>query len=145
MRRVTLSVVVVLLAAACGSSQPVSTSGGRAAIGVNLQSPPFFGSGTTAPANVDVVVENRSASPIVVRNVRLESIGMAQWGVQTINRMFNETIAPGDTKAFPLFATARALVSRMTYTEPLTVRSIVQFESEGKRFQEIYTGQANQN
>lgn len=119
-------------------------SGGRAALAVSLVSPVFFGSGTTAPANLDVIVENRAGVPITIRSVRVESMGMAQWGIYPAQRMFNETVGAGQTKAFPIFATAQARAARMTMTEPLTVRAIVQFASGEERYQEVYIGRVIQ-
>ena len=140
MRKSAISLVVVALLAGCGSSQPFSASGGRAGVGVMLAGPVFFGSGNTAPANLDVIVENRSALPIVVRNVRIESSGMAQWGIYPIARTFRETVNPGEARAFPIFATAVARSARYTPNEPLSVRAIVQFDSEENRFQEVFNG-----
>ena len=133
----------ILLAAACGSGS-MTTSGGRAAVAVSLASQVFFGSGTTAPANLDVIVENRSGLPIKVRNIRVQSSGMVQWGIYPVQRAFNETLAPGEAKAFPLFATAVARYSRSMPNEPLSVRAVVQFESGEKNYQEMYNGQAYQ-
>jgi hypothetical protein len=132
----------LILAVACGTSTPISTSGGRAGVGVVLLAPVFFGSGTTAPANVEVLVENRAGLPITVRSIRVESSGMMSWGIYPSQRTFSETIAAGEAKAFPMFATAAARSSRMTPNEPLTVRAVVQFQAGKERFQEIYTGRA---
>ena len=144
--RVSRLIPIVLLAAACASSSddrvPASTSGGLAGVGVTLLSPVFFGSGTNAPANIEVVVENRAGVPIVIRNVRLESSGMMSWGIYPTQRMFNETINAGEAKAFPMFATASARSSRMTPNEPLMVRAVVQFDAGKERYQEIYHGRA---
>jgi hypothetical protein len=134
---------MILFAMACSSSgPPVSTSGGRAGIAVTLVTPVFFGSSTSAPANIEVLVENRAGVPIVVRNISLQSSGMLTWGIYPTQRMFNESINPGEAKAFPMFATAAARQARMTPNEPLTVRAVVQFEAGKERFQEIYTGGA---
>lgn len=135
-------VPIVLLAAACGSTDAMSTSGGRAAVGVSLVSQVFFGSGNTAPANLDVIVENRSAQPIIVRNIRVSSSGMVQWAIYPVQRAFRETLNPGEAKAFPMFATAVSRYARTTPNEPLNVRTVVQFESGKERFQEIYNGPA---
>jgi hypothetical protein len=143
MKKIAVALTSLALIA-CGSTKPMSTSGGRAAVGVALVSQVFFGSGTTAPANLDVVVENRSAHPIVVRNIRAQSSGMVQWGIYPVQRNFNETLNPGEAKSFPLFATAVARYARMTPNEPLNVRAVVDFQSEGRRYQEMYVGQAVQ-
>ena len=140
MRASVISALLFSFAVGCGSSKPFSTSGGRAAVGVDLVSPVFFGSGTTAPANLDVIVENRSASPIVVRTVRVDSSGMAQWGIYPVQRTFRVTLNPGEAKVFPIFATAVASRARYTPNEPLSVRAVVQFDSGNDRFQEIYQG-----
>ena len=140
MRTSVVSALLLLFGIACGSSKPFSASGGRAAVGVNLVAPVFFGSGTTAPANLDVIVENRSASPIVVRSVRVESTAMAQWGLYPAQRVFRVTVNPGEAKAFPIFATAVTGRARYTPNEPLAVRALVQFDSGEERFQEIYQG-----
>ena len=142
--RTSRLIPLLLIAAACGSSQPISTSGGRAAIGVVLNSPVFFGSSPTAPANLDVVVENRSGAPIVVRNIRVESSGMMRWGIYPVQRAFRETLAPGELKAFPIFATAGTNSPRSTMQEPLTVRAVVQFDAGTERFQELFHGVAIQ-
>lgn len=134
-------IAIVVLAAACSSAgPPMSTSGGRAGVAVTLASPVFFGSGTTAPANLEVLVENRAGVAIVVRNISIQSSGMLSWGIYPTQRMFNETVNPGEAKAFPMFATAGARTSRMTPNEPLTVRAVVQFDAGKERFQEIFTG-----
>jgi hypothetical protein len=129
-----------VLLAGCAATQPFTTSGGRAAVGVALTAPVYFGSGTTAPANIDVIVENRSMQPLVVRSIRIESSNMAQWGILTISRVFRETVAPGEMKAFAIFATAVTNRVRYTPNEPLNVRAIVQFESEGNTYQELFNG-----
>ncbi|HUF70611.1 MAG TPA: hypothetical protein VMM79_18325 [Longimicrobiales bacterium] len=133
-----------MLVAACGSGSQYSTSGGLVGVGLVLVSPVFFGSGTSAPANLEVVVENRAAQPLVVRSVRAQSSGMVQWGIYPVQRTFNETINPGEAKSFPLFATAVARYARMTPNEPLNVRAVVEFETAGKRYQELYHGQAHE-
>jgi hypothetical protein len=139
--KVARLVAIVFVMAACSSGgPPMSTSGGRAGVAVTLASPVFFGSGTTAPANLEVLVENRAGVPIVVRNISIQSSGMLSWGIYPTQRMFNETVNPGEAKAFPMFATASARTSRMTPNEPLTVRTVVQFDAGKERFQEIYSG-----
>lgn len=142
MKTLRLLPVILLLIACSSSGPPVSTSGGRAGVAVTLLTPVFFGSSTTAPANIEVVVENRAGVAIVVRNITLQSSGMMTWGVYPTQRMFNETVNAGEAKAFPMFATAAARQARMTPSEPLTVRAVVQFDAGKERFQEIYTGGA---
>ena len=141
MMKVSGVIAIALVFAACSTGgTPMSTSGGRAGVAVTLVSPVFFGSGTTAPANIEVLVENRAGVPIVVRNINLQSSGMMSWGIYPTQRMFNETVNPGEAKAFPMFATASARTSRMTPNEPLTVRAVVQFDAGKERYQEIYSG-----
>ena len=65
---------------------------------------------------------------------------MVQWGICPVQRAFNETIAPGEAKAFPMFATAVTRYTRSMPNEPLNVRAVVQFESGEKNYQELYNG-----
>ncbi|HUP50407.1 MAG TPA: hypothetical protein VNA04_16650 [Thermoanaerobaculia bacterium] len=141
--RALFVVLVLVTAAACGTGQPISTSGGRAAVGVQLVGSVFFGSGSTAPANLEVLVENRSPAEIVVRHIRVESSGMATWGIYPAQRTFRETLSPGQVRAFPMYATAAT--TRRSPTEPLTVRAVVQFDSGTERFQEFFSGMVHQD
>jgi hypothetical protein len=123
-----------LLAAACASS-PQEPS--LVEVDVRTGGSLFFGSGTTAPLMAEVVVGNRTSAPIVLRGIRLSSPGMSQYSLLPESRTFNDTIAAGEAKAYPMTPTAVASRARMTVNEPLTIRAEIDFESGGKRRREI--------
>lgn len=139
-RRVSLLFLVVLISVlftvACGS-----TGSGRPAniaapdVHAELNGSVFFGSGTTAPANIDVTVTNRSAVPIVLRRIEVDSPGMGTYGIVRTARTVRENIGPGETKSVTVFATAVTTVRNPS--EPLTLRVIADFESGKDRWREI--------
>ena len=96
----------------------------------------FFGSNTTAPATIDVRVRNRATVPITVRRIELDSPGMGQYTLARISRMYREVVPPGEEKSITVFATAVAQTTPRP-TEPLTIRAIVELESQGQIWREI--------
>jgi len=130
------TVLATLLALGCGSAgsaRPATVA--KPDMNVELAHDLFFGSGSTAPATIDVTVLNRATIPILLRRVELSSPGMVQYGIYPITRQFRETIQPGETKTVAVFATAQTSVRRPT--EPLTLRAIVDFEASGKVWREM--------
>jgi hypothetical protein len=132
----SLLFLVVLFAIACGS-----TGSGRPAniaapeVSAALNNTPFFGSGDTAPANIDVTVTNRATVPIVLRRLEVDSPGMGTYGLIRTSRTFRENLAPGETTNVVVFATAVTRVRNPS--EPLTIRVIADFESGKDRWREI--------
>ena len=123
---------------ACSSLNKPPTPG-RPVVDLTQQSAIFFGSGGEAPLNLAVTISNPAKEPIVVRRIRVTAgIGMTQYSVRPAERMVNETIAPGETKELYLTATAYTNRTRLTPTEPLGLRTILDYESGGKRHQELY-------
>jgi hypothetical protein len=135
MRR-TLS-FLLLLSLACGSTQARRPEGmPQPDIDADLVSPLFFGSGTTAPATIEVRVGNRGQAPIVLRRIEIDSPGMGQYTLLRYVRQHNETIPPGEVKALTAFATAVAQTTRRP-SEPLTIRAIVELQSQGQTWREV--------
>ena len=137
-RRVSLLFLVVLFAMSCasgGSVRPANVAAPE--IRADLAGNIFFGSGNSAPANIDVAVTNRASVPIVLRRVEVDSPGMSTFGLIRTSRQFRETIAPGETKGVTVFATAVTNVRNPS--EPLTVRVIADFEVGKDRWREIVT------
>lgn len=104
-------------------------------IEVNLANEVFFGSSSTAPATIDIRVTNTSPQPITVRRIDVESPGMTEWGLPKQSHVYNETIAPGETRPITFFATARTITSRRS--EPLSYQTRIEFEAAGQRWQEF--------
>ena len=135
-RRVSLLFLVSLLALACGSTDSSRPSGIAAPeIDADLAGTVFFGSGNSAPANIDVTATNRANVPIVLRAVQIDTPGMATYGLIRTSRTVRETIAPGESKRVTVFATA--VTNVRTPSEPLTIRVIADFESGKDRWREI--------
>ncbi|MDP9194744.1 MAG: hypothetical protein M3P06_23860 [Acidobacteriota bacterium] len=139
-RRLSLLFFVVAVAAlftiACGSTGSSRPAGITAPdVSSDLSGTVFFGSGNTAPANIDVTVVNRASVPIVLRRVEIDSPGMATYAIRRTAREFRETIAPGETKRVTVFATATTNVR--SPSEPLTLRTIADFEVGKDRWREI--------
>jgi hypothetical protein len=136
--RVSLLFLVVLFAVSCGSAgntRPATIAAPE--IRAGLAGTVFFGSGSTAPANIDVSVTNRATVPIVLRRVEVDSPGMSTYGLVRTARTMRETIAPGETKSVTVFATAVTNVRNPS--EPLTLRVIADFENGKDRWREITT------
>jgi hypothetical protein len=134
-RRVSFLFLVVLIAA-CGSASSGRPTGIAAPeIRAGIAGTIFFGSGSTAPANIDVEVTNVANVPITLRRVEVDSPGMGTYGIQRASRIVRETIAPGETKRVTVFATAVTTVRNPS--EPLTIRVIAEFETGKDRWREI--------
>ena len=129
-------VSVTVFAVGCGSAgsaRPANLAAPE--IRAGLAGTVFFGSGTSAPANIDVSVTNRATVPIVLRRLEVDSPGMGTYGLIRTTRTVRETIAPGETKNVTVFATAVTTVRNPS--EPLTIRVIADFESGKDRWREI--------
>ena len=128
---------LLLLAIACGSANTANRPPGvtQPDIDLEIANEIFFGSGSTAPATIDVRITNTSPQPITVRRIDVESPSMTEWGLPRQSRVYNEVIAPGETKPITFFATARTITSRRS--EPLSYQARVEFEAAGQRWQEF--------
>jgi hypothetical protein len=139
-RRVSLLFLVVLAAAlfavACGSTGSSRPAGITAPeVRSDLVGTVFFGSGNTAPANIDVTITNTASVPITLLRVEVDSPGMATYRLQRTVRQVRENIGPGETKRVTVFATAITNVSNPS--EPLTLRTVADFEAGKDRWREV--------
>src|SRR5688572_966527 len=137
-RRMSLLFLVVLFAVACGStgsSRPANIAAPE--VNADVAGTIFFGSGNSAPANIDVLVTNRATVPITLRRLEVDSPGMSTYGLIRTSREIRETVAPGETKRVTVFATA--ITNVRNPSEPLTVRVIAEFETGKDRWREIVT------
>jgi len=129
----------VLFVAGCGStasSRPKDVP--KPDVEIRTLGDMFFGSGRTAPLTLEVGISNPASRPLIVRRIRVESPGMVQYGIQPTERIFRETLQPGEGRVLALTVTAIAGSSRLNATEPLTLRAWIDFEIDGKRFRELY-------
>ena len=124
-RALTFSFVFLVACASNMAQRPKEIA--QPSIEPRLASPLFFGSYSSAPATIEVLIRNNAKVPIVVRRIEVDSPGMAMFTIVKSARTFRETIPPGETKALTVFATATT--TRSNPTEPLAMRAIVDFES----------------
>ena len=132
----TLTFLLLVVLGCASSSRPADIP--RPDIGATIPHHIFFGSGGSAPANVAVSIYNRADVPITVRRVEVSSPGMAQYRLIHAARDVREVIPPRETKEVVVFTTAVSRVSNPN--EPLTMRVIVEFETNGKRWREVTLG-----
>lgn len=132
---------LLLLAAGCAASTASSTRPAtmpQPQVTIDQPAPIFFGSGFEAPLTLRVEVLNSGKDPLRVREIEVTSPGMGQYEIYPLRRYFNEEIAPGETKLFTLPAMAWTDIRRLTPTEPLSLRTIIRFETGDVRFREVY-------
>jgi len=138
--RVKCLPLFLLLALAVGcSSSGAKESPGKPALRIAQSAPLFFGSGFSAPLNVNVDISNVAKEPIRVRRVRLEpGGGQNQYNIYPHSRIVSETIQPGETKTLYVALTAYTDIRRLQPTEPLGMRAIIDYEFGGTRYQGYY-------
>lgn len=132
------SIFLLLLTLGCAStssSRPPDFP--QPDISARMVAPIFFGSGTTAPAPVEVEVRNRGRIPLVVNRIQVDSPGMTQFSIRTITRDFKQTLAPGESRAFTVFATAINETGGSHFTEPLTLRAIIEVKANDNTWREV--------
>ena len=130
--------LLLLLSAACGStsgSRPADVA--RPEIAVRQAGSIFFGSSGVAPVSIDVHITNTANVPLRVRQIEVRSPGMMQYSLVRTSKLFNETIAPGESRTLGLVATAVARETRAPSSEPLAVQAVIRFEANGRGFREV--------
>lgn len=131
--------VPILLVLACGTASQWPAGLPEPEIALQALSSPFFGSGVTSPLSLEVAITNRAAVPLAIGNIRITSFGMAQYGIRPLEHYVKQTIAPGETKLIAVTAEAVASAPGIRVTEPLTLRTDIDFEHQGKRFRKYAT------
>jgi hypothetical protein len=136
MRRTAVLLSIILVAAACSSanSQRPATIV-QPQIDVNPVGGVFFGSGSSAPMTLEVIIGNPSTTAITVREIELSSPGMSQYAIRPVRRTVRESIPAGNQTRVNVFTMAYTTVRDPT--EPLTLRAIVTFEAGATRWREV--------
>ena len=98
----------------------------------------FFGAGNTAALNLDVGIRNATQEEIIVRRVRIDPSLMTQWSVYPQEKVFKETLAPGQGRALSMYLSAYTNVSRLMPTEPLSLRATIDYDAGDKHYREYY-------
>lgn len=133
-----VAVVLLSLSIACSSASSRPADVAAPDLDVAFAAPLFFGSSRTAPASFNVTVTNQAKVPMTVHSLRLSSPSMAQYGIRPVQRLFNETLAPGESKTLYLSTTAIAAVAGIMAMEPLTLRVEGDFAVAGQRYHELF-------
>ena len=138
MMRFPIAALLIATLAACGSggsARPADVA--RSEVGVRLGAPLFFGSGQVAPATFEVTVRNQATVPIRVWRIHLSSPSMVQYAIRPVERTFNDSLEPGESKSFALVTDAVASAPRLDSTEPMNVRVEIDLEANGHRYREL--------
>ncbi len=128
---------LIAFAAACASAPQRPASVAAPEMEISLANPIFFGSGSSAPAQLDVAVTNRATVPLRVVRLRIESSGMSQYAIAPYERNYSHTIPPGETRVINVPAMAYARNAGSRPVEPLSLRIFGDFEAGTARFREI--------
>lgn len=138
MKYAASALLTLALVACASSSGNRPTNIAKPEIVVRQAGSLFFGSLSSTPISIDVTVTNRANVPIRLREVQLSSPGMVQYTIIAKSQIFNELIAPGETKTVGLVTTAVARQARLQAAEPLALRTFVRFQApDGKQFSEL--------
>jgi hypothetical protein len=152
MRKV-FAVLAVLLTAACASMK--SDSGlGNAKVDVarpdirimQLSSVPAAARHVEGnlPVHYKMRVSNRSAEPITLKQVSVQSMGYGAYIVDTTSRPFKTRIEPDQFQEVEFWVPARVdEASIVGANGPVTLRATLQFDSPVGQFQQIVVQQVN--
>ena len=138
--RTLLASALLFLAACASTSSDRPANIAQPEIRIRQAGPMFLSQGTT-DVSIDVEVTNRADVALVLREVDISSPDSGQYVIHRARRLFNETIAPGETRKVSLSARATATNLRTPVGEPVSVRGFIRFEANGKPFREVVVAQ----
>ncbi len=96
------------------------------------------------PVRYQLRVDNRSAEPITMKTVTVNSMGYGAYRVETTSRPFQTVVAPDTFQVVEFWVPAIIDdASIMGANGPVTLRLAVQFDSPVGQFQEVVTRQVN--
>lgn len=95
------------------------------------------------PVNLEVDVINRSAEPITLQRIQLETVGLGAYELATTSRPFDSTIQPGHVATVKMRLTAQAQGTIQGANGPVTMRGIGYFDTEFGKFQKVFMQQVN--
>jgi hypothetical protein len=136
MRRIAVVLSLALILGACSSAnsnRPATIA--QPEIRIQPVGSVFFGSGASAPITLEVTIANPATTAITVREIEISSPGMSQYAIRPVRRTLRDSIPSGSTHSVNVFT--MAFTSVRDPSEPLTLRGIVTFESNGARWREI--------
>jgi len=146
--RVAQTLLSVLLLAACASSKKDAAILKPEIDLVQLQAPVDVGY-ATGPTQIQfgARIANRSAEPITLRRIEIQSIGSGSYILRKEFFPFNEKIAPDQFTTVTFWAHGYGIATdrgRTPSAEPVNVCSILYFDSPVGSFHQIVTRYINQ-
>ena len=152
-KSVSLLSAVVVLAVGCST---MKSDSGLGAAKVNVIKPDIeLTQVSTMPAAARHVeggipvqyamrVANRSAEPITLKRVTVQSMGMGAYRVDATGRPFDTKILPDQYQVVEFWVPATVVESTIVGANgPVTLRATLQFDSPVGQFQEIVVQQVN--
>lgn len=109
--------------------------GGVAIVAQNVRGP--------ISLNLEVDVINRSAEPITLQRITLETVGLGAYDVSSTSRPFDKTIQPGTVETVKMLLTGQAQGTIQGANGQVTMRGIGYFDTEFGKFQRVFLQQVN--
>jgi hypothetical protein len=94
------------------------------------ETPPAMPGTRRVQGRFDLTLTNRSAVPVTVRRISMQSAGDGPVQVSQARRNFNRVIAPGATEKFALYAFMEPQNTRLGPDAPVVTRTTVTLVSE---------------
>jgi hypothetical protein len=135
---------LVLLACASGSKMPanliepefrIRQVGGQAYAARHVQGP--------ISVNLQIEIINRSAEPLTVERIQIESMGAGAYTMPMATRPFGKAIPANHIDIFEIWAPATVENTILGANGPVTLRSVVFFDSPVGKFRKVYVQQVN--
>lgn len=98
---------------------------------------------TGIPVQYNLTVHNTTKDPLVIKRIELQSQGYGAYTLSPFSRAYDQTVDAGASAVFDLWATAAVNSTISGANGPVTVRTIVQFESPEGRFQTVSVQQVH--
>ncbi len=137
--RLSVTVLFVAMLTACaGTSANRPPEIARARVETTLRAPLMFGSSGTGAASFDITVTNPATVPVKVRRIRLSAPAMVEYAIRPVSQPFDAVLAPNETRTFSILTEGVASRPGLIPSEPLNLRTEVDFEVNSKRYREIY-------
>lgn len=142
MFRIGLALILVsLLPISCSTGAAVATTGegGETTDDFDvdveqLNAPMLMRGFNSVDVKFEVAVTNRTAIPVTVEHIALQSVGAGEYQIPPRSRPFQKLIAPGAQEKFEFWATAQVDDPTIGTKAPLTLRTMLTLkDAQGKR------------
>jgi hypothetical protein len=90
-----------------------------------------------------ITIKNKTDAPVKVEHVGIQSFEAGDYQIPFRSRPFETVIAPGETKELEFWANAIVTDQLLGTTQPLTIRSMVDFSSSQGNRHEVFVRAVN--